>query len=203
MTSGARGRACLAGVLGALLLCSCDPGSKDYSKGFYNLNYTITQRAGGAVVISGTTDLPQNTLIEVLVTTTSQAALAQQAAVLSGTSHSVASRAVDKDGNFTVVADQALTGTCHQLPPCGPFPAGNYWVLVAAQTPHGTGTDPQVTTYQDPRFVAATHGFVGFPGLEIIRQMKLTAMAVHVDKDGRQVLAAARIWGQVDLRGES
>lgn len=183
----------LAIALVGLSLCACDPGSRSISEAVYTIDYKWSQSPTGTVVITGRTDLPDGTQVDGLVTKRGDPAGFVNGAVLNGTTTSLFSQPVRRPsdassdfGTFKISLAQAVAETCHGLPPCGPFPAGDYYIVLDAHTPR---VDAQgISTYQDPRFMAATHGYGGFPGIEIVARATLKPILVRIDKDGHQLV---------------
>lgn len=187
-------RRVIPGLLALSLLAAlagCDGGSKTFALNFYNVDYQVSQDAAGAVTISGNTDLPEaGSFMEALIATSADPKKAQDTAVLSGSTRSPGSmplkRAPGKDrADFTLVIANALTGTCNHQPPCGPFTAGTFYLVLDVKTPHDATAE--TTTYHDPRFRDQTSGFTGFPGIEIVKPIQLKEVKLKVDSEGHQV----------------
>jgi hypothetical protein len=167
----------------AALLAGCDPGSKNFTNDYYQIAFTVSQQpVTGAVVVTGTTDLPDGTPIDGLVTTSHAVATATDGAILNGSTTEPGAQPVLK-GRFVLVINAPLPATCNNQPPCGPFAAGQYMLLIDVKTP--PDNNGQINVAQDARYLGQTHGFGGFGGLEISQQVSLTSkVQLRVDENG-------------------
>ncbi|MHB8509862.1 MAG: hypothetical protein ACYDGR_14655 [Candidatus Dormibacteria bacterium] len=185
------GIAVLTGAV--LLLSACDGGSRSFVEDYYRLDVSWKQDSLGRVGVLGKTDLPEGSEIDVILTTSPDPKKAIDGAVMNGSTRSPGSFPVAKPkdnkhaeySNYLVVVDHVLAETCKRQPPCGPFPAGTYYLLVNAKTPHENLAG--VTTYQDPRYLDQVHGYNAFAGLEIFKKVQLHAINLHMDENGHQV----------------
>lgn len=184
----------------ACLLSGCETGSKTVVPEYYTIDYHASQTPSGGVIVSaqrGQSDLPDGIEIDVLVTRASSVDSAVDQAVLIGsTEEQPLSRPV-KNGGFTISATRVLVNTCGLQPPCGPFRAGAYHLLIDVRTPDtavlggggsgfgGFGAD-QISVLDDPRYVSQTHGVHQFPGIEIFKPVDLSAIQSCLDTNGGQ-----------------
>jgi hypothetical protein len=178
--------AAAAVLLGIVALSGCDTGSRALTPQFYTFQIdSVQQSRGGAITVTGTTDLPDNTEVDAILATAGPATHAAQRAVLSGTTATLGGQAVSRH-HFRVVVEQALTLTCHDTPPCGPFAAGRYLLLLDAAVPTDLAQSGQ-ELLSDPRYLAVGNGLRGEPALETTRTLDLHPIGIRVDDDGHQV----------------
>jgi hypothetical protein len=173
-------------LLSTLACSACDTGSRALTPQFYTFHVdSVQQSRGGAITVAGTTDLPDNTEVDAILATAGPATHAAQRAVLSGTTATLGGQAVTRH-HFRVVLEQALTLTCHETPPCGPFPAGRYLLVLDAAVPTDLAqSGPDVLS--DPRYLAVANGLRGQSALETTKTLDLHPIGIRVDDDGHQV----------------
>jgi hypothetical protein len=188
-------------VLVACLLSGCELGSRTVVPEYYTIDYHVSQTPSGGVIVSaqrGQSDLPDGIEIDVLVTRASSAGAAVDQAVLIGSTEEQPLSKPVKNGGFTISATRVLVNSCGLQPPCGPFPAGEYHLLIDVRTPDtavvgggggngfgGFGAD-QISVLDDPRYLSQTHGVHQFPGLEIFKPVQLSAIQSCLDGQGGQ-----------------
>lgn len=174
------------------MLVACDPGSRNVPIEYYNISFSISQGIGGVVLVKGQTDLPAGTRVDALVTIAASVDGAADQAVLVGStsgpdSFAVRARTDATPGSldvFQITLSTVVAYTCHLQPPCGPFPAGDYHLLLDIPTPVDSAGGP--SSLDDKRFQTHMHGFSGGSGLEIFQPVHLNAISRYIDKDGYQ-----------------
>jgi hypothetical protein len=171
-------------VVGAL--ASCETGSKDVTPEYYTIDYTWSQDPDGGLTIKGQTDLPDSSEIDALLSkaTPQNVDRAVEMAVLVGSTVELGSKQV-RDGSFTIKLARAVPNSCGPQPPCGPFPGGQYMLLIDAKTPDFfAGGGP--TTVDDPRYMPTTHGVQGFTGIEIAKEITLRPINICIGENGAE-----------------
>jgi len=169
----------------AFALSGCEAGSKSASPEYYAIHFEVSQKADGAVSVAGETDLPDGTQIDGLVSKPGPADGAVDRAVLIGSTEEDPVSAPIKEGKFTLNLVRVLANSCGIQPPCGPFPGGRYLLLLDARTPRGPVGNGH-TTFEDPRYLATTHGTARFTGIEIAKDVTLAPIHLCLDASGER-----------------
>lgn len=177
-------------------VAACDPGTRSVGVEFYNLKYSLSQSPDGGVLVTGTTDLPPGTPIYAVLTSASRVQQAVDDAVMLGSTDSPGSSAPAVPRHpgdptpFRILIRTVVANTCHLVPPCGPFPAGTYHLLLDVKNPPDTAGGP--SALEDPHYVTHTHGLDGFAGLELWRAVSLNPIPLYLDRTGTVRLEASR-----------
>ncbi|MFN2567976.1 MAG: hypothetical protein ABR564_00015 [Candidatus Dormibacteria bacterium] len=166
------------------ILTGCETGSRDVTPEYFSVHVSWKQDALGRVIVSGETDLPDRSQIDGLVSRASGVDRAVEEAVLAGSTIEVGSAAVSA-GKFSIALNKVLSNSCGPRPPCGPFAAGSYLLLVDARTPDAIATGGPLI-FDDPRYLSRTHGVRGFTGIEISERVQLRPIQLCIDAAGEQ-----------------
>jgi hypothetical protein len=157
----------------------------------------VHQDAAG-VSVSGETDLGAGTEMDAILTTAASPAGAQDGAILVGSTSGARSQppyppvkaSPNALNQFAILLGTAVTDTCHLQPPCGPWPAGVYHLLIDIHTQTDIVGGP--SSLDDKRYLTHMHGFRGGAGLELWLPVTLGPITLHVDRDGQQATGAAQ-----------